>query len=51
MGNDTPLACLSGFQPLMYEYFKQLFAQASSMHGSNFDFLYKMQMNYRFAGY
>lgn len=27
MGNDAPLACLSRFQPLPYEYFKQLFAQ------------------------
>lgn len=27
MGNDAPLACLSKFQPLIYEYFKQLFAQ------------------------
>lgn len=27
MGNDAPLACLSEFQPLIYEYFKQLFAQ------------------------
>jgi hypothetical protein len=27
MGNDAPLACLSSFQPLPYDYFKQLFAQ------------------------
>lgn len=27
MGNDAPLACLSEYQPLMYDYFKQLFAQ------------------------
>lgn len=27
MGNDAPLACLSEYQPLIYEYFKQLFAQ------------------------
>lgn len=27
MGNDAPLACLSEFHPLLYEYFKQLFAQ------------------------
>ena len=27
MRNDTPLACLSNMQPLVYEYFKQLFAQ------------------------
>lgn len=30
MGNDAPLACLSGFQPLPYEYFKQLFAQVTN---------------------
>lgn len=30
MGNDTPLACLSRFQPLPYEYFKQLFAQVTN---------------------
>jgi glutamate synthase (NADPH/NADH) len=29
MGNDAPLACLSSFQPLLYDYFKQLFAQVS----------------------
>jgi hypothetical protein len=29
MGNDAPLACLSSFQPLPYDYFKQLFAQVS----------------------
>lgn len=29
MGNDAPLACLSEFQPLLYDYFKQLFAQVS----------------------
>jgi len=28
MGNDAPLACLSQYQPLVYDYFKQLFAQA-----------------------
>lgn len=27
MGNDAPLACLSEFQPLLYDYFKQIFAQ------------------------
>lgn len=27
MGNDSPLACLSQMQPIVYEYFKQLFAQ------------------------
>lgn len=30
MGNDEPLACLSGFAPLMYSYFKQLFAQVTN---------------------
>lgn len=30
MGNDAPLACLSNFQPLPYEYFKQLFAQVTN---------------------
>ncbi|XP_063821102.1 uncharacterized protein LOC135071248 [Ostrinia nubilalis] len=30
MGNDAPLACLSLFQPLPYEYFKQLFAQVTN---------------------
>ena len=30
MGNDAPLACLSAFQPLPYEYFKQLFAQVTN---------------------
>ncbi|XP_046666504.1 glutamate synthase [NADH] [Homalodisca vitripennis] len=30
MGNDAPLACLSQFQPLPYEYFKQLFAQVTN---------------------
>ncbi|KAH0945164.1 hypothetical protein HN011_004136 [Eciton burchellii] len=30
MGNDAPLACLSEFQPLVYEYFKQLFAQVTN---------------------
>lgn len=27
MGNDAAFACLSKFQPLIYDYFKQLFAQ------------------------
>jgi hypothetical protein len=27
MGNDAPLACYSMHNPLIYEYFKQLFAQ------------------------
>jgi glutamate synthase (NADPH/NADH) len=30
MGNDAPLACLSQMQPLVYEYFKQLFAQVTN---------------------
>lgn len=30
MGNDTPLACLSLYQPLVYDYFKQLFAQITN---------------------
>lgn len=30
MGNDTPLACLSDRPRLMYEYFKQLFAQVTN---------------------
>ncbi|CAM1292011.1 Uncharacterised protein g298 [Pycnogonum litorale] len=30
MGNDAPLACLSEYQPLIYDYFKQLFAQVTN---------------------
>lgn len=30
MGNDAPLACLSQFAPIPYEYFKQLFAQVTN---------------------
>ncbi|KAK7108161.1 hypothetical protein V1264_015947 [Littorina saxatilis] len=30
MGNDAPLACLSNFNPLIYNYFKQLFAQVTN---------------------
>ncbi|XP_022241836.1 putative glutamate synthase [NADPH] [Limulus polyphemus] len=30
MGNDAPLACLSLYQPLIYDYFKQLFAQVTN---------------------
>lgn len=30
MGNDASLACLSQFNPLLYEYFKQLFAQVTN---------------------
>lgn len=30
MGNDAPLACLSTFNPLMFHYFKQLFAQVTN---------------------
>ena len=35
MGNDTPLACLSNMQPLVYEYFKQLFAQVIAFCSGN----------------
>ncbi|XP_044268260.1 glutamate synthase 1 [NADH], chloroplastic isoform X2 [Tribolium madens] len=30
MGNDIPLACLSSFAPILYDYFKQLFAQVTN---------------------
>src|SRR5205823_10414688 len=30
MGNDTPLAVLTGRRPLLYGYFKQLFAQVTN---------------------
>jgi glutamate synthase (ferredoxin) len=30
MGNDTPIAVLSDMSPLLYSYFKQLFAQVSN---------------------
>ena len=30
MGNDAPLACLSMHNPLIYDYFKQLFAQVTN---------------------
>ena len=30
MGNDAPLACLSQKPRLLYEYFKQLFAQVTN---------------------
>ena len=30
MGNDAPLACLSQMCPLVYDYFKQLFAQVTN---------------------
>ena len=30
MGNDTPLACLSDQPRLLYDYFKQLFAQVTN---------------------
>jgi glutamate synthase (NADPH/NADH) len=29
MGNDTPLACLTMHPQLLFDYFKQLFAQVS----------------------
>lgn len=35
MGNDAPLACLSQFQPLIYDYFKQLFAQVGIIYENN----------------
>lgn len=38
MGNDAPLACLSQFQPLIYDYFKQLFAQVRLLFATK-DFL------------
>lgn len=30
MGNDAPLACFSMMNPLIYDYFKQLFAQVTN---------------------
>lgn len=30
MGNDAPLACLSQFNPLCFDYFKQMFAQVTN---------------------
>lgn len=30
MGNDAPFACISQFQPVIYDYFKQLFAQVTN---------------------
>ncbi|XP_064488829.1 uncharacterized protein LOC135400829 isoform X2 [Ornithodoros turicata] len=30
MGNDASFACLSKYQPLIYDYFKQLFAQVTN---------------------
>ncbi|KAJ8315663.1 hypothetical protein KUTeg_007813 [Tegillarca granosa] len=30
MGNDAPLACLSKFNPLCFDYFKQMFAQVTN---------------------
>jgi glutamate synthase (NADPH/NADH) len=30
MGNDAPLACYSMYNPLIYDYFKQLFAQVTN---------------------
>ena len=30
MGNDSPLACLSKYNPRVFEYFKQLFAQVTN---------------------
>ena len=30
MGNDAPLACLSQYNPPVFDYFKQLFAQVTN---------------------
>lgn len=30
MGNDAPLACLSRYNPLIFDYFKQCFAQVTN---------------------
>jgi len=30
MGNDAPLACLSQYNPRVFQYFKQLFAQVTN---------------------
>lgn len=30
MGNDAPFACLSQYNPLVFDYFKQLFAQVTN---------------------
>lgn len=30
MGNDAPLACLSQYNPRLFDYFKQLFAQVTN---------------------
>ena len=30
MGNDAPLACLSQYNPCLFNYFKQLFAQVTN---------------------
>ena len=30
MGNDAPLACLSSHNPIIYDYFHQLFAQVTN---------------------
>jgi glutamate synthase (NADPH/NADH) len=30
MGNDAPLACLSQYNPMVFDYFKQLFAQVTN---------------------
>jgi glutamate synthase (ferredoxin) len=35
MGNDTPLAILSDQPQLLYNYFKQLFAQVTNPFGWN----------------
>lgn len=33
MGNDAPLACMSHRPKLIYEYFKQIFAQVQRCEG------------------
>lgn len=30
MGNDSPFACLSQYNPTLFDYFKQLFAQVTN---------------------
>lgn len=48
MGNDAPLACLSEFQPLLYEYFKQIFAQVNQIKNNWLGFLSNGQSHYYF---
>lgn len=55
MGNDAPLACLSEFQPLLYEYFKQLFAQVRdknlTLHNSTYRVIKKEMILKYFTKY